>query len=507
MVQGVTKVNEIGAAYRNEETVENLRRMLLATAKDLHVMMIKLADRLHNMRTLHHCNRGKQIRISKDTLSIYAPLAHRLGLGQFKWELEDLALMFLHPDVYRDIKKKVQMKRKEREQYIDIVQQELNERLKRRGYSVIIEGRAKHFYSIYKKMIRDNKSFEELYDLIALRVICNDIGECYGILGEVHTMWRQVEGRFKDYISTPKPNNYRSIHTTILGPHGRLLEIQIRTQDMHYVAEHGIAAHWRYKEEGKRKLSRDAAWLEAFEAELPDTHDPEDFLRSIRSDLFSDEVFVYTPKGELVRLPQDATPIDFAYKIHTELGHRCGGAKVNGRIVPINYALNTGDVVTILSSPNSHPSPAWLEIVKTASARNKIRRYLLESNRQELYQIGYARLTRALQKAGFNALEFYNTQQAEDIAESLRLKNLEDLFVNVGFGRVAPKQILARLLQKPKKPDVKKDVHDPAEDLDTRTLVRLGDIDNILYRRALCCTPLPGMILSALSLAAWRHDT
>lgn len=338
LVLGVTKVGEIGSVDRSEEEIENLRRMLLATAKDLRVIVIKLADRLHNLRTLEFLPRQKQIQIARNSMNIYAPLAHRLGLGRIKWEMEDLCLMYIHPDIYQGIKKKVSLKRRERELYIKEIREELERRLKQKGIQATVEGRAKHFYSIYMKMARGNKSFEEIYDLIALRVICETIGECYAALGEVHTMWRQIEGRFKDYISTPKPNNYRSIHTTVLGPHGRMIEIQIRTQEMHYVAEHGIAAHWRYKESGKPMKIRDMKWLELFDQEqLPDTRDPEDFLQSIRNDLFSDEVYVYTPKGDLHRLPKDATPIDFAYKIHTGLGHRCGGAKVNGRLTTLNY--------------------------------------------------------------------------------------------------------------------------------------------------------------------------
>ncbi|RJP23950.1 MAG: bifunctional (p)ppGpp synthetase/guanosine-3',5'-bis(diphosphate) 3'-pyrophosphohydrolase [Candidatus Omnitrophota bacterium] len=499
MVRGVTKFSKISSAYRKEEEVENLRRMLVATASDLHVIMIKLADRLHNMRTLHFLSRDKQIRIAQNTLDIYAPLAHRLGLGHIKWELEDLCLMYILPHVYETVKKKVFLKRHEREKYIKEACQELQNALAAKNIQCTVEGRVKHFFSIYMKMQREHKSFEDLYDLVALRVLCETIGECYAILGEVHTMWRQVEGRFKDYISTPKPNNYRSIHTTVLGPKGRMVEIQIRTHDMHYIAEYGIAAHWRYKAEGsKRRIGRDAKWLEPFSQELPDTHDPEEFMQSIRHDLFSDEVFVYSPKGELIRLPKDSTPIDFAYKIHTELGHRCGGAKVNGRMVSLNYSLKTGDSVEILSNPNSHPSPAWLDIVKTASARNKIRRQLLESRRDELLKIGQSHLTREIQKAGFNPLEFYNSQEAQQIVESLKQKSLEDLFVNIGFGRISGKQIIARILQqKQKNADTSKsDEREKTDDEDQavtmRSVVRLGDIDEIMYRRARCCSPLPG---------------
>lgn len=490
LVQSVTKVGRIGHAYRSENEVENLRRMLMATAENIQVIVVKLADRLHNMKTLHFMPRHKQRMIAQQTLDIYAPLAHRLGFGRFKWQLEDLCLLFLHPEAYDLIKNNVSLKRREREQYIIQAVHDLEDGLKEKEITATVEGRAKHFYSIYMKMQRDNKTFEEIYDLIALRVICDSISDCYAVLGEVHTMWRQVEGRFKDYISNPKPNNYRSIHTTVLGPHGRLIEIQIRTLDMHLIAEQGVAAHWRYKEEKKRRPSKsDGKWMDVLTQELPETNDPEEFLRAIRTDFFSDEVFVYTPKGDLVRLPVDSTPIDFAYRIHTELGHICNGAKVNQRLVPLNHPLKTGDVVAVLTSANSHPSPAWLDIVKTASARNKIRRYLLESRWDELKDAGQAKLTKELRKAGFNALEFYNTDKAKEIVKSLKAKSLEEMFVNIGFGRISIKQVLARLLQPKTKPKAPKKEAKPSGQ---GSLVKLGDIDNIMYRLALCCNPLPG---------------
>ncbi|MEW6237506.1 MAG: bifunctional (p)ppGpp synthetase/guanosine-3',5'-bis(diphosphate) 3'-pyrophosphohydrolase [Candidatus Omnitrophota bacterium] len=501
LVQQVTNVsknvNQISSADRNETELENLRRMLVSTAKDPHALVIKLADRLHNMRTLQHLPRSKQIHIAKNTLRFFAPLAHRLGLGQIKWELEDRCLMFLNPEKYRYIKKKVSLKRREREEIIRQARRELEKALLDKGFHVSVEGRAKHFYSIYMKMVRENRSFSEIYDLIALRVICETIGECYAILGEVHTMWRQVEGRFKDYISNPKPNNYRSIHTTVLGPHGRMMEIQIRTQEMHQIAEHGIAAHWRYKESHQRRVGRDLQWLD-LSTNLPDTQDPDDFLKSLSTDLFSDEVYCYTPKGSVIALPKNSTPIDFAYKIHTELGNRCGGAKVNGRIAPLNYSLKTGDVVEILSYQSSHPTHAWLEIVTTASARNKIRRYLLESGRDQLLKMGQHQLTQELKKAGYKPLEFYNSPAAEEIVESLDQKDLDDLFVNIGFGRISTKQVLFRLLkQKAKSQEPAKEADkkpEPASDESAinKTVVHMGDIDDIMYRRARCCSPLPG---------------
>ncbi len=497
LVQGVTKVSEISSAYHSEEEIENLRRMLVATAKDLHVIVIKLADRLHNMRTLHFLPHHKQIRISQNTLNVYSPLAHRLGLGQIKWELEDLCLMFLNPKAYKGIKNKVSLKRLERETIIKEARADLEKILHKRGIHVTVEGRAKHFYSIYMKMRRYNKSFKEIYDLIALRVICENIGDCYAVLGEVHTMWRQVDGRFKDYISTPKLNNYRSIHTTVLSKTGRMMEIQIRTQKMHQIAEHGIAAHWRYKEHTKKRVGGDSKWVKLFNQELPDTRDPEDFLQTIRNELFSDEVYVYSPKGELIRMPKDSTPVDFAYKIHTELGHQCGGAKVNGRLVPLNYCLQTGDVVSIMASKNNRPSSAWLEFIKTSSARNKIRRFLLEDRRDELLRRGRSTLSKEIQRAGYNPREFYNSADAEEIAQSLDLKKVEDIFVNIGFGRISTKQVIARLQQKNKVDQPQKLIEQKSQNIfeeenTSRSIVKLAEIDDIMYRIARCCSPLPG---------------
>lgn len=499
LVRGVTKVSKIVAdtPYLREMEVENFRRMLVATAKDIHVIIVKLADRLHNMQTLGFLPRDSQLRIARSTLDIFAPIAHRLGLGKMKWELEDLALVYLHHDVYQMIKKQVSEKRAYREQYVREVCRTLEERLESHSISCTVEGRAKHFYSIYQKMTQDNKSFDEIYDLAAIRVICETIGECYAILGEVHSMWRQVEGRFKDFISNPKSNNYRSIHTTVLGPKGRKIEIQIRTLEMHLDSEYGIAAHWRYKEEKNTRVRRDTKWLEHFVSNLPDTHDPEEFIQSIRHDLFANEIYVYTPKGELIRLVKGSTPIDLAYRIHTNLGNRCCGAKVNRKLVTLNYQLQTGDTVEILSNPNSHPSAAWLNIVQTSSARNKIRRYLLESQKDQLLQHGQSSLTKELHKAGIKPLEFYNSPLSKEIILSLNTKDLDDLFVNIGFGRISTKQVIARIIKLDPNTTTAKAPLPRTKSPKTKSeskasVVKMGEIDEIMYRRARCCNPLPG---------------
>lgn len=492
LVEGVTKVSGIDLAYREEEEIENLRRMLVATADDLRVIVIKLCDRLHNMRTLQHLQGVQQRRIAHATVDIFAPLAHRLGLGEIKWELEDLSLSFLHPEVYQDIKSKISQKRRDRKAYIEETQQQLQTTLLEEGIGCSVTGRAKHFYSIYRKMKRSGKSFDELTDLLAIRIITGTLGECYAALGVVHSLWRPKEGKFKDYIASPKPNEYRSLHTTVFGPKSRLVEFQIRTREMHSVAERGIAAHWRYKEGADgRRLGKDSKWLEGLSEQLPDTLNPDEFVDEIKRDLFADEVYVNTPKGKLMRLPLGATPIDFAYRIHTDLGNQCEGVRINGRIAPLNYKLQTGDTIEIIRSKRGMASPSWLEIVRTSSAKAKIRRYLLETRRDELLEQGRVMLNRDLQRHGVVPKEFYKSPAFRRYLKSLDQHNVDDLHVNIGFGRISTKQILARIIQernasaKPKK-TAKRTEEKPS------AVVRLGDIDNILYRRARCCAPLPG---------------
>ena len=494
MVQGVTKVGDVDLAYKEEAETENLRRMLVATAEDLHVIVIKLCDRLHNMRTLQFLRPDKRRRIAQATLDIYAPLAHRLGLGEIKWELEDLSLSFLHPEVYQDIKAKVAQKRRDRKAYVNEVCELLQTALIEQGIGCQVVGRPKHFYSIYRKMKRDSVGFEELTDLLALRVVTGTVAECYAALGVVHSMWRPREGKFKDYIANPKPNNYRSLHTTVFGPSRRVIEIQIRTRDMHLVAERGIAAHWRYKEgsEGAR-LGKDAKWLEGLPDQLPDTLNPEEFVESIKRDLFADEVYIYTPKGKLLRMPLGSTPIDFAYRIHTDLGNRCAEAHVNGRIVPLNYELQTGDTVEIVTSKRGMASASWLEVVRTSGAKAKIRKYLLDTQHDELLQRGQTMLDRELQRNGIVPSEFYKSESCKKYLKSLRQRSVEELHINIGFGRVSTKQILARVIQERRTSDEKPvELKTGQDENGTSAIVRLGDIDNILYRRARCCAPLPG---------------
>ena len=512
LVNGVTKVAKIDLAYREEEEIENVRRMLVATAEDLHVIVIKICDRLHNMRTLEHLRPRKQQRIAQTTLDIFSPLAHRLGLGQVKWELEDLSLSFLQPEAYADIKSKITLKRRDREAYLREVEHQLQNALFEEGIGCTVQSRAKHFYSIYRKMHRDGKSFDELTDLLALRVVAGNVGECYAALGVVHTLWRPYEGKFKDYIASPKPNNYRSLHSTVFGPQGRTIEVQIRTQEMHHLAERGIAAHWRYKESGGgTRLGKDAIWLEGLSEIVPDTLNPDEFLTSFKQELFADEVFVKTPKGKLLKLPLGATPIDFAYRIHTDLGNHCSGAKVNGRIAPLNSKLQTGDTVEIIPSKHGMAAPSWLEVVRTSSAKAKIRRYLLETRHDQLLQQGRSMLDKELRRTGVNPNEFYKSESCGRFLKSLKQRSVEELHVNIGFGRVSTKQILARLIQERRSESAPTPHPHQHKDEKQSAVIRLGDIDNIMYRRARCCSPLPGddilgFVTRGRGITIHRHD-
>jgi GTP pyrophosphokinase len=487
LVQGVTKLGRIELATAQETQMENMRRMLMATAKDLRVMVIKLCDRLHNMRTLKFLPLAKQISISRSTMDYFAPLAQRMGIGRLKWELEDLAFSYLEPEAYQDIKRRVALKRVERERLMKLIASEIEDRLKQEGIPADVQGRVKHFYSIYRKMLRENKQFEDIFDLIALRIQTHSEPMCYAVLGVVHSLYHHVDGRVKDYISVPKANGYRSIHTTVLGPRGRMIEVQIRTHEMHRVAEEGVAAHWRYKENRHGvRLGPDAKWLQELSSWIRDTQDPEEFLESLKTDVFGDEIFVYTPKGDLIRLPRGATPIDFAYKIHTDLGNNCVGAKVGGKFIPLSKPLETGVTVDIMTARNGHPSPDWLSICKTPRAKTKIRKYLLESRHDELLAIGKNILNKELSRVGLVASKVYSGERIKRVIRSLGLDSLDQLLVQVGFGRISTRQVLARLMRREARP--KK----PLTEAGPSDIVNVREIDNVLYRRAKCCNPVPG---------------
>ncbi|MDI3316111.1 MAG: bifunctional (p)ppGpp synthetase/guanosine-3',5'-bis(diphosphate) 3'-pyrophosphohydrolase [Bacillota bacterium] len=501
LVDGVTKLGQIKYRSRVEEQAENLRKMFLAMAKDIRVILIKLADRLHNMRTLEYLPPEKRRDIAQETLDIFAPLAHRLGIYRIKWELEDLAFRFLEPDVYRDLARRIPKRRAEREGFAEQVMEALRPRLAEVGIKAELQGRAKHFYSIYQKMYHQGKDLNEIYDLVGVRVIVDSVRDCYGALGVVHTLWRPIPGRFKDYIATPKPNMYQSLHTTVVGPQGEPFEIQIRTWEMHRTAEVGIAAHWRYKE-GRTdpKLDQKLNWLREILEWQKDLRDPREFMESLKIDIFPDEVFVFTPKGDVVPLPRGATPIDFAYAIHTEIGHHCVGAKVNGHITPLSSALETGDIVEIITSKQSPgPSSDWLGIVKTASARAKIRQWFKRERREENLARGREMLEREVHRLGGDPASWLDPQRMEEIARRLNLQGADDLLVSVGYGGISVAQVLGRLRQlegrarPPERPESDEAVLARLTEWGAPSNgVRVKGIDNVLVRFPHCCNPVPG---------------
>lgn len=507
LVDGVTKLSRLDLASREEQQAESLRKMFFAMAKDIRVVLIKLADRLHNMRTLKFQDPKKQQRIARETLDVYAPLAHRLGMSAIKWELEDLSLRYIDPEGYYDLVEKVGMKREEREKSIRSVIEILFEKLGEQGIKAEIDGRPKHFYSIYRKMKSQNKTFDQIYDLIAVRVIVETIPDCYAALGVVHTLWTQVPNRFKDYISMPKPNMYQSLHTTVVGMGGMPFEVQIRTREMHRTAEFGIAAHWRYKEGRQADALDDKLyWLRQILDWQNETRDPGEFMDALKVDLFSDEVFVFTPKGDVVSLPRGATPVDFAYSIHTAVGNKCVGAKVNGRIVPLSTELENGDFVEIMTSSTSHgPSRDWLQIVRTSEARSKIRAWFKHEFKDENMVKGRDMLEKEAKRLGYQWPQLNKTEFLEPIYRRYTLSSLDDLYVTVGFGGLSTSQILNRLIESYKK-SVKLPEPDPAkiaadaqrarEQQQKRSTVSHGVVvegePGMLVRFAKCCTPLPG---------------
>lgn len=498
LVDGVTKLDRLEVRSREEEQAENLRKMLLAMAKDIRVILIKLADRLHNMRTLKHLAPDRARRIAQETMEIYAPLAHRLGIFHVKWELEDLAFQSLHPDAYQKMKELVAKKRKERESTVDQAIAVLSSRLQQAGLHAEISGRAKHLYSIWLKMEK-GYDFDQIYDLVAVRILVESVKDCYAALGLAHSLWKPVPGRFKDYIAMPKSNLYQSLHTTVIGPLGEPLEVQIRTFEMHHTAEYGIAAHWRYKEGGQPdpEFDQKLSWLRQLLDWQRDMGDAQEFMDTLRIDLFADEVFVFTPRGDVLDLPANATPIDFAYRIHTDIGHHCVGAKVNGRIVPLSTELENGDIVEILVNRHSPgPSTDWLRFVVTSQARSRIRQWIRRERRQEHLGRGREMWERELHRAG---IEISAERQAE-LIRKLGYASLDDLVIGISEGSINPVHVVGRVkdeLQKahgtpvvavpPKTPAKKKSkgAANPSE-----VLVR-GQ-RRMLTRLARCCQPVPG---------------
>jgi GTP diphosphokinase / guanosine-3',5'-bis(diphosphate) 3'-diphosphatase len=503
IVDGLTKLQTIAFRSREQEQAENVRKMIVAMAGDIRVLLIKLADRLHNMRTLSALPQAKQRENATETLEIYAPLAHRLGVQQIKWELEDLSFKTIYPGPYREIASLVDRRRGERQQYVDSVLAAARGRLREAGVKAQVEGRSKHLYSIYEKMVLGGKEFNEIYDLAGIRILVDSIRDCYGTLGAIHSLWKPVPGRFKDYVAMPKSNMYQSLHTTVVGPQGRPIEVQIRTSEMHRTAEYGIAAHWRYKEgrDGKRaKEAADLAWLGHMMEWLKDMADPREFMEGLKIDLYRGQVFVFTPKGDVVNLPAGATPVDFAYNIHTEVGHRTIGGKVNGKLVPLDYELRTGDTVEVLTSKaaGEGPSQDWLKFVVSPRARSKIRQWFSRERREDALEEGREQLHRLMRKQNVSLKRLATEEALEQVAAEMKFPNLESLYVAVGEGHVSPQSLVARLTRA-----VAGTTEEDVTEMPLARPVQVGAPDvtsgvevpgsaDVWVRLARCCTPVPG---------------
>ncbi|MBU3089773.1 RelA/SpoT family protein [Clostridium gasigenes] len=512
LVQGVTKLGEIEYKTKEEQQADNVRKMLLAMAKDIRVIIIKLADRLHNMRTLKFMTEEKQKQKAKETLDIYAPLAHRLGMSRIKWELEDLSFRYLHEEEYYDLVKQIAEKRVERESYIEDITKDLYNRLEDSGVDSDIEGRPKHFYSIYKKMVSKNKSIEQIFDLTAIRILVNSVKDCYGVLGIVHTIYKPIPGRFKDYIAMPKQNMYQSLHTTVIGPQGKTFEIQIRTFEMHKTAEYGIAAHWKYKEgdthEDKDKdkgFGNKLVWLRDMLEWQKETSDAEEFIEGFKIDLFTDEIFLFTPKGVVLNLPNGGTPIDFAYIIHTDVGNRCVGAKVNGKIVPLDYKLKTGEIVEILTAKTAKgPNMDWLNIAKSNQAKSKIRQWFKKLKKEENLCKGKEIFEKELKKQGVIYSEISKGEVYERIIKRNNIHSMDDLYSTIGVGLLSASTYISKLKEdnivekeKPTQEEVIKtiDEHISKNEKDTKTNnygITVKGLNNLMVRFARCCNPVPG---------------
>lgn len=505
LIDGVTKLGKIKFKDQAEEQAENLRKMLIAMAKDIRVILIKLADRLHNMRTICFLSVEKQEKKARETLEIYAPLAHRMGIFQIKWELEDLAFCTLEQDRYQQLQKLVTESREVREKYLEGVMAQIGEELEKVGINSRMSGRTKHLYSINKKMKQSGKEFGEIYDLSAIRVVVDDLRDCYGVLGVVHSLWKPLPGRFKDYIAMPKFNMYQSLHTTVIGPRGLPFEVQIRTDQMHKTAEYGIAAHWRYKEGNKipDKFEDKLSWLRQMMEWQNETEDPKEFMESLKIDLFEDEVFVFTPKGDVLSFKTGATPLDFAYSIHTDIGHMCVGAKVNGQIVSLGYQLQMGDIVSVMTSKSSNgPSKDWLNLVKTSSAKSKIRHWFSKEVREDHEQLGKEALVKALRKQGVNIKNATKRNIIDAVREEMNFSKIETFYTALGAGKISPKQVSTKIIRELTKgkeggedvaeEEVPEIAPRPLRRQERATGVKVKGIDDMLVRLAHCCHPVPG---------------
>jgi guanosine-3',5'-bis(diphosphate) 3'-pyrophosphohydrolase len=509
LVDGVTKLDKIPYTTKEEQQAENLRKMFMAMAKDIRVILIKLADRLHNMHTLKYMPADKQIEKARETLEIYAPLAHRLGISKVKWELEDICLRYLHPTEYYDLVERIAKKRREREAFIINIKDEIKARTIELGIETQIDGRPKHFYSIYRKMEQQNKTLDQIYDLFAVRVIVNSVKDCYAVLGLVHELYKPIPGRFKDYIAMPKPNMYQSLHTTLIGHEGQPFEVQIRTWDMHRVAEVGIAAHWKYKEGAntESELDNKLVWLRQMLEWQKDAKDANEFVETVKIDLFTDEVFVFTPKGDVMNLPAGSNPIDFAYAIHSGVGNKMMGARVNGEIVKLGYELKNGDIVEVLTSANVHgPSRDWLKIVKSSQARNKINQWFKKENREENVLRGKESIDKELKKQGVTYNQVFKNEWIDLMLKKFNFNSLEDTFSAVGYGGISSSKIVAKLKEeyrKTKPEELEEEIEqellakqEKEKEKKKKTLPENGvvvkGIENCLVRLSRCCNPVPG---------------
>jgi len=501
LVDGVTKISKIHFKTKEESQAENFRKMLLAMSIDIRVILVKLADRLHNMRTLEFQPELKQRAIAQETMDIYAPIANRLGISWIKVELEDLSFRYLKPEIYFDLARKISLKKREREAYVAEAMAVISEKLIQHGIKGEVSGRSKHLYSIYRKMLARNVELDEIYDLIALRILVDDVRDCYEVLGVIHSAWKPIPGRFKDYIAMPKGNMYQSLHTTVIGPHGDRMEVQIRTFEMHSVADAGIAAHWKYKE-GKGYDEKDVkrfSWLRQLLEWQQELQDSREFMDSVKVELFPEEVYVFTPQGDVKSFPRGSTPIDFAYAVHSDVGHRCVGAKVNGKLVPLKHELKNGDIVEVITSPHHTPSKDWLKIVRSSRARNKIRAWIKTEERKRSIVLGREICEKDFRKYSVNLQKIQKSGDFKRIAGEFGFGGEEDLLAAVGYGKITPNQIIGRLL-----PDEK--IHDRTERKESRLsaalnklkgkkiseAVEISGVDDVLVRFAKCCNPVPG---------------
>ena len=510
MVDGVTKLSKLQYASVEEQQVENYRKMFLAMGKDIRVILIKLADRLHNMRTLKYLSRDRQIANAKETMELYAPLANRLGVYSLKWELEDLSFKYLYPEEFREIVEGIDKKREERLKFIDLIMDQIKAELKKQKIDAEVTGRAKHLYSIYRKMKRDNSTLDQIYDLFALRIIVNSVKDCYAALGIVHDLYNPMPGRFKDYIAVPKPNMYQSLHTTLIGPKGTPFEVQIRTWDMHRIAEYGIAAHWAYKESsffsGKKtnvKVEEDKlAWVRETLEWQSEMQDPEEFMQTLKKELFEDEVYVFTPKGAIKVLPKGATPIDFAYQIHEQIGHHMVGCKINSKMMPIITPLKSGDIVEILTSDQAKgPSRDWLKFVKSSGARNKILSWFKKNLREENIEKGKEIIERELKKIGVKHDDLFKPEFINAALNRYKYNTIDDMYASVGFDSISSGKIIARMLEEYKKVHKEDDIEKTLEALSKEKVhkekpsqngIIVKGIDNCLVKLSKCCNPVPG---------------